>query len=169
MCLPEVPKQMMKEVEFLPCLECGGYAFAHFTICPLLSYPFSTCILFLLLVSPSLAESILRYLKFLDTNNLWMGRGGSKSVARALNQSQLISNRDQAVHVRVQTACIKSIYLYQVHYDDQDCRCTKRLAWIVPWFAVYQRLTGKLPGQHQLHDSRREALCVHAPILQGSL
>ncbi|CAE7577740.1 unnamed protein product [Symbiodinium sp. CCMP2456] len=48
-----VPKNMMKEVEFLPCLQCGGY------------------------------------LSFLDTNNFWMGRGGSKSVVHYDDQDNI--------------------------------------------------------------------------------
>eukprot|EP00439_Symbiodinium_sp_Y106_P082923 s536_g22.t1 len=48
-----VPKKMMKEVEFLPCLQCGGY------------------------------------LSFLDTNNFWMGRGGSKSVVHYDDQDNI--------------------------------------------------------------------------------
>jgi len=49
----KVPKQMMKEVEFLPSMECGGY------------------------------------LNFLDTHNLWMGRGGSKSVVHYDDQDNI--------------------------------------------------------------------------------
>ncbi|CAJ1438618.1 unnamed protein product [Effrenium voratum] len=48
-----VPKKMMKEVEFLRCMECGGY------------------------------------LRFLDTQNFWMGRGGSKSVVHYDDQDNI--------------------------------------------------------------------------------
>lgn len=49
----QVPKEMKKDVSFLPCLRCGGY------------------------------------LNFLDVDNLWMGRGGSKSVIHYDDQDNI--------------------------------------------------------------------------------
>jgi len=48
-----VPNKMMKEIQFLPCLRCGGF------------------------------------LNFLDVHNLWMGRGGSKSVVHYDDQDNI--------------------------------------------------------------------------------
>ena len=61
------------------------------------------------------AVLVVRYLKFLDTNNLWMGRGGSKSVVRTLEADVPAARR-----VASSEACVS--VLQQVHYDDQDFR-----------------------------------------------
>jgi len=49
----QVPKGMHKDIDFLPCMRCGGY------------------------------------LNYLDTNNLWIGRGGSKSVIHYDDQDNI--------------------------------------------------------------------------------
>mmetsp|Transcript_182454 Transcript_182454/g.578190 ORF Transcript_182454/g.578190 Transcript_182454/m.578190 type:complete len:292 (+) Transcript_182454:423-1298(+) len=48
-----VPKGMLKDMDFLPCLRCGGF------------------------------------LRYLDVNNMWMGRGGSKSVIHYDDQDNI--------------------------------------------------------------------------------
>ncbi|CAE8628905.1 unnamed protein product [Polarella glacialis] len=49
----QVPKGMQDDVQFLPCMQCGGY------------------------------------LKFLDVHNMWIGRGGSKSVVHYDDQDNI--------------------------------------------------------------------------------
>merc|ERR1719378_817301 len=48
-----VPKQMQAELQFLPCMRCGGF------------------------------------LNFIDVHNMWMGRGGSKSVVHYDDQDNI--------------------------------------------------------------------------------
>ena len=88
----------MKEVEFLPCLECGGSGPLLFKVSPYIlvfsnvfKLSFENCLSFEVenpkrpsTVSLLIVE-ITRFLNFLDTNNFWMGRGGSKSVVPTLD------------------------------------------------------------------------------------